>query len=44
MGAYGLISNSPELHCHDLENWPVGQVAKLQSLRKDFHFSCLNYG
>jgi hypothetical protein len=39
-----LFSNTPELHSRDLENRLPHQVALLQPLRKDFHFSCLNYG
>ena len=39
-----LFSKTPELHSQDLENWPSPQVNAPQSLRKDFHFSCLNYG
>ena len=38
------FSKTPELHSRDLENWRLDQVALLQPLRKDFHFSCLNYG
>ena len=39
-----LISNSPELHSHDLENCAACQVHSSQPLRNDFHFSCWNDG
>ena len=39
-----LFSKTPEMHRHDLENRSSGQVTARQSLRNDFHFSCLNYG
>jgi hypothetical protein len=42
--AQASFSKIPELHRHDLEIRPLGQVAASQSLRKDFHFSSLNYG
>jgi hypothetical protein len=38
------FSKSPELHSRDLENRLAGQIALLQSLRKDFHFSCRTTG
>jgi hypothetical protein len=43
-GARRLISKSPELHSHNLENSLLAQIALSKPLRRDFHFSCLTYG
>ena len=40
----GLISYNPELHSRVLENSAEGQLAGPESVRFDFHFSCMNYG
>jgi hypothetical protein len=40
----GRFSKSPELHSQNLENWLAGQPVLPESLRKDFHFSCLTTG
>lgn len=40
----GGFSKTPELHSRDLENLSLGQLARPQPLRRDFHFSCGNYG
>jgi hypothetical protein len=37
------FSNPPELHRRILENSASPQIAVLQTLPTDFHFSCLNY-
>ena len=39
-----MISKSPELHRRDLKNLSAHQVPTSQQLRRNFHFSCHNYG
>ncbi len=38
------FSKTPQLHSQDLENRAAAQLPLLQSLRKNFHFSCLTTG
>jgi len=39
-----MISKTPELHSHDLENSAARQLPSTQSLRFVSHFSSKNYG